>query len=153
MKKGKLSQKELSAVAEELEMNSDEIEKLYDALENHGIDLPLEEFIADLPPEEELLDDIPEDIGEVEEVYLIGEGTDLSGLEKLKNLERLSLHYYTGDLSLAKDLTMETFVIENETTQEAVDTFTYSETVYELHLNDETMTKASKCIDKMIELG
>ena len=32
-KKGKLSQKELSAVAEELEMNSDEIEKLFPYLE------------------------------------------------------------------------------------------------------------------------
>ncbi len=67
-KKGKLSQKELSAVAEELEMNSDEIEKLYDALENHGIDLPLEEFIADLPPEDELLDDAPENLEDVEEI-------------------------------------------------------------------------------------
>ncbi len=67
-KKGKLSQKELSAVAEELEMNSDEIEKLYDALENHGIDLPLEEFIADLPPEDELLDDVPENLDDVEEI-------------------------------------------------------------------------------------
>ncbi len=67
-KKGKLSQKELSAVAEELEMNSDEIEKLYDALENHGIDLPLEEFIAELPPEDELLDDVPENLDDVEEI-------------------------------------------------------------------------------------
>ena len=67
-KKGKLSQKELSAVAEELEMNSDEIEKLYDALENHGIDLPLEEFIADLPPEDDLLDDVPENLDDVEEI-------------------------------------------------------------------------------------
>ena len=67
-KKGKLSQKELSAVAEELEMNSDEIEKLYDALENHGIELPLEEFIAELPPEEDFLDDAPEDLSEIEEI-------------------------------------------------------------------------------------
>lgn len=90
------------------------------------------------------------DIGDVKEVYLIGEGTDLSGLEKL-NLERLSLHYYTGDLSLAKDLTMETLAIENETAQEAVDTFTYSETVYELHLNDETMTNLD-ILDKLPNL-
>lgn len=67
-KKGKLSQKELSAVAEELEMNSDEIEKLYDALENHGIELPLEEFIADLPPEDEFLEDAPEDLSDIEEI-------------------------------------------------------------------------------------
>ncbi|MBQ4544322.1 MAG: RNA polymerase sigma factor RpoD [Oscillospiraceae bacterium] len=67
-KRGKLSQKELMDVAEELEMNSDQIEKLYDTLEHLGIELPLEEFIADLPPEDDLIDDIPEDIGEVEEI-------------------------------------------------------------------------------------
>jgi len=67
-KKGKLSQKELSAVAEELEMTSDEMEKLYDALENHGIDLPLEEYIADLPPEDDMIDDVPENLDDVEEI-------------------------------------------------------------------------------------
>ncbi|MBQ6847046.1 MAG: hypothetical protein IJO61_07945 [Oscillospiraceae bacterium] len=68
-KRGKLSQKELMDVAEELEMNSDQIEKLYDTLENLGIELPLEEFIEDLPPQDEFIDDIPpEDIGEIEEI-------------------------------------------------------------------------------------
>ena len=67
-KRGKLSQKELMDVAEELEMNSDQIEKLYDTLEHLGIELPLEEFIADLPPEEELIDEAPEDLGDVEEI-------------------------------------------------------------------------------------
>ena len=67
-KRGKLSQKELMDVAEELEMNSDQIEKLYDTLEHLGIELPLEEFIADLPPEDDLMEDIPEEIGEVEEI-------------------------------------------------------------------------------------
>ena len=68
-KRGKLSQKELMDVAEELEMNSDQIEQLYDTLERLGIELPLEEFIADLPPEEDLLtDEIPDDIDDVEEI-------------------------------------------------------------------------------------
>ena len=67
-KRGKLSQKELMDVAEELEMTSDQIEKLYDTLEHLGIELPLEEFIEDLPQSEDLDDDIPEDIGEVEEI-------------------------------------------------------------------------------------
>ncbi len=68
-KRGKLSQKELMDVAEELEMNSDQIEKLYDTLENLGIELPLEEFIEDLPPQDEFIDDIaPEDLGEIEEI-------------------------------------------------------------------------------------
>ena len=68
-KRGKLSQKELMDVAEELEMNSDQIEKLYDTLENLGVELPLEEFIEDLPPQDEFLDEVPpEDIGEIEEI-------------------------------------------------------------------------------------
>ncbi|MBR5542484.1 MAG: RNA polymerase sigma factor RpoD [Oscillospiraceae bacterium] len=67
-KRGKLSQKELMDVAEELEMNSDQIEKLYDTLEHLGIELPLEEFIADLPAEDELSDEVPEDLDEVEEI-------------------------------------------------------------------------------------
>ena len=68
-KKGKLSQKELMAVAEELEMNSDEIEKLYDALENHGIELPLEEFIEEAPiDDDEMLDEVPENLDDVEEI-------------------------------------------------------------------------------------
>lgn len=67
-KNGKLSQKEISTVAEELEMNSDQIEKLYDTLESLGVELPLEEFIADLPPEEELNELPPEDLSDVEEI-------------------------------------------------------------------------------------
>lgn len=62
-KKGKLSSKELMDVAEELEMDSDQMEKLYDTLENLGIELPLEEFI---PEVEE--DDIPEDIEQLEAI-------------------------------------------------------------------------------------
>ncbi len=67
-KRGKLSQKELMDVAAELEMNSDQIEKLYDTLEHLGIELPLDEFIQDLPPEEDFLDDIPEDLDDIEEI-------------------------------------------------------------------------------------
>ncbi len=68
-KRGKLSQKELMDVAEELEMNSDQIEKLYDTLEHLGIELPLEEFIEEeLPADDDISDEIPEDISEIEEI-------------------------------------------------------------------------------------
>ncbi len=67
-KRGKLSQKELMDVAAELEMNSDQIEKLYDTLEHLGIELPLEEFIQDLPPDDDFLEDIPEDLDDIEEI-------------------------------------------------------------------------------------
>ncbi len=67
-KRGKLSQKELMDVAEELEMDSDQIEKLYDTLEHLGIELPLEEFIADIPTEAEIIEEIPEALDDVEEI-------------------------------------------------------------------------------------
>ncbi len=72
-KRGKLSHKELQDVAEELEMNSDQIEKLYDTLENLGIELPLEELISDLPQDIDIDmdipdEDIPDDLSAVEEI-------------------------------------------------------------------------------------
>ncbi len=67
-KRGKLSQKELMDVAEELEMDSDQIEKLYDTLEHLGIELPLEEFIADIPSEAEIIEEMPEGLDDVEEI-------------------------------------------------------------------------------------
>ena len=62
-KRGKLSSKELMYVAEELELDSDQMDKLYDTLESLGIELPLEEFIADIPA-----DDIPDDLEKIETI-------------------------------------------------------------------------------------
>jgi len=64
-KNGKLSSKELMHVAAELEMDSDQLDKLYDTLENLGIELPLEEYIVDIPQE---LDDIPQDLDDIEAI-------------------------------------------------------------------------------------
>ena len=50
-------------VAEELELDSDQMDKLYDTLESLGIELPLEEFIADIPD-----DDIPDDLEDIETI-------------------------------------------------------------------------------------
>ena len=91
------------------------------------------------------------EIGPVAEVYLVGEGADLSGLENLKTLEKLSFHYYNGDLSLAGNLPMGVLVFENEISQETIDTFTYSETVYELQINDKFMTNLD-ILDKLPNL-
>jgi RNA polymerase primary sigma factor len=62
-KRGKLSSKELMYVAAELELDSDQMDKLYDTLESLGIELPLEEFIADIPD-----DDIPDDLEDIETI-------------------------------------------------------------------------------------
>ncbi len=63
-KRGKLSSKELMNVAAELEMDSDQMEKLYDTLENLGIELPLEEYMVDIPVD----DDIPQDLDDLETI-------------------------------------------------------------------------------------
>ncbi len=63
-KNGKLSSKELMNVAAELEMDSDQLDKLYDTLESLGIELPLEEYIVELPVD----DDIPQDLDDMEAI-------------------------------------------------------------------------------------
>lgn len=63
-KRGKLSSKELMHVAAELEMDSDQMEKLYDTLENLGIELPLEEYMVDIPVD----DDLPQDLDDMETI-------------------------------------------------------------------------------------
>jgi len=61
-KKGKLSQKELMDALEELDLDSEQIDKLYDTLENMGIDLAVEEYLPEVP------EDIPPDFDEIEEI-------------------------------------------------------------------------------------
>ncbi|MEA4822673.1 MAG: RNA polymerase sigma factor RpoD [Clostridiaceae bacterium] len=62
-KKGKLSYKELMDVLEELEFESDQIDKLYDTFESLGIEIVVDEYPAD-----SIIEDIPADLDEVEEV-------------------------------------------------------------------------------------
>ncbi|MGI6577086.1 MAG: RNA polymerase sigma factor RpoD [Eubacteriales bacterium] len=62
-KAGKLSAKEIMNVVEELSLDSDQIDKLYDTLEALSIEIAVdEEYI------EEIEDDVPEKIEEVEEI-------------------------------------------------------------------------------------
>ncbi len=69
-KRGKLSQKEILDVAEELEMDSDQIEKLYDTLEHLGIELPLDEQVEEIPidVDVDISEEIPDDINEIETI-------------------------------------------------------------------------------------
>ena len=62
-KKGKLTSKELMDITEMLELDSDGMDKLYDTLENIGVELPLEEMIVDLHDDEPL-----EDLDSIEEI-------------------------------------------------------------------------------------
>ena len=62
-KKGKLSYKELMDVLEELEFESDQIDKLYDTFESLGIEIVVDDY-----PPDAIIEDIPADLDEVEEV-------------------------------------------------------------------------------------
>ena len=91
------------------------------------------------------------DIGEVESVYIFGENDNVADLENLKSLKKLSFQAFSGDLSGIGKLSMETLVLNSDITQETIDTLSESETVTELHINDEFITK-SDFLDKLPNL-
>ncbi|MBP1737483.1 MAG: polymerase, sigma 38 subunit, RpoS [Oscillospiraceae bacterium] len=61
-KKGKLSSGELLEVLEELELESEQMDKIYDTMENLGIETASEDYLPDLP------DDVDPPIEELEEL-------------------------------------------------------------------------------------
>jgi len=82
------------------------------------------------------------DIAEIEKLYLIGGKTNIGGLENLKSLKRLSVHSDECDFSGSEKLSMEILAIGPYVTQNALDSFSGSESVTELHLNDRSITNA-----------
>ena len=82
------------------------------------------------------------DMGEVEKVYIFGKNDNVAELQNLGSLKRLSFQSFEGDLSGIGKLSMETLVFNSDITQETLDTLAKSETVKELHLNDEFITNA-----------
>lgn len=82
------------------------------------------------------------DIGEIEKLYLIGGKTNIGDLENLKSLKRLSVHSDECDFSGSEKLSMEILAIGPYVTQNALDSFSGSESVTELHLNDRGITNA-----------
>lgn len=91
------------------------------------------------------------DIGEIEKLYLIGGKTNIGDLENLKSLKRLSVHSDECDFSGSEKLSMEILAIGPYVTQNALDSFSGSESVTELHLNDRSITNA-EIIEKCLNL-
>ncbi len=61
-KKGKLTGKEILDALEDITLDTEQIDKLYDTLEEMGIEVSVEEYV------EEIVEDIPEDFSTVEEI-------------------------------------------------------------------------------------
>ena len=71
-KKGKLDAGELSDVLDEMDLESDQMDSIYDSLEQLGIEVGTEDFLTDLPDDDE---PAMEEIAEIEEEELVDPNT------------------------------------------------------------------------------
>ena len=78
-KKGKLTTKELADITESMELDSDEMDKLYDNLENAGVELPFEEITVDLSDDAEAVMDL-DNVEEIPEKELSDPAALMDGL-------------------------------------------------------------------------
>ncbi len=105
-KKGKLSSSELMEVLENMDLGSEQMDKIYDVLENLGIETAGEDYLPDLqgendPPVEEL-EDIPE-----EEIVDPNTLVDSFGIDDpvrmyLKEIGKVNLLTYDEEVELAQ---------------------------------------------------
>ncbi len=72
-KKGKLDAGELSDVLDELDLESEQMDSIYDSLEQLGVEVGTEDFLADLPDDDS--DPAMEEIAEIEEEELVDPNT------------------------------------------------------------------------------
>ena len=72
-KKGKLDAGELSDVLDELDLESEQMDSIYDSLEQLGIEVGTEDFLADLPDDDS--EPAMEEIAEIEEEELVDPNT------------------------------------------------------------------------------
>ena len=68
-KKGRLDSGELSEVLDEMDLDGDQMDSIYDSLETLGIEVGTEDFLADLPDEDG--EPAMEEIAEIEEEELV----------------------------------------------------------------------------------
>jgi RNA polymerase primary sigma factor len=107
-KKGKLSSNELLDVLEDMELGSEQMDKIYDVLENLGIDTAGEDYLPELqeeggPPAEEL-EDIPEEEIVDPNTLVDSFGADDPVRMYLKEIGKVSLLSFDEEIQLAQDM-------------------------------------------------
>ena len=105
-KKGSLSSSELMDVLEDMDLESDQMDKIYDTLENLGIDTVGEDYIPDLPDDADPPLEAMEDISEEEIVdpnsMVDSVGTDDPVLMYLKEIGKVNLLSSDEEIELAQ---------------------------------------------------
>ena len=107
-KKGKLSAGEIMDVLEELDLGAEQMDKIYDAMENMGIDTVGEDYAVELPddidPPVEAMEDIPEEEVVDPNSMVDSFGTDDPVRMYLKEIGKVNLLSSEEEVELAQTM-------------------------------------------------